>query len=386
MALRVPVNPKLISWAIERSRKDPHTLYDSKPFKDLPLWESETKLPTYKQLEAFARATYTPLGYFFLNEPPVEKQPLPDFRTIKDKALAEASPNLRDTIYLCQRRQEWYKTYAEQEAFDKLLFVGSVTIKSPVIQVATKISQQLQFAPKDRKEDQNWTAALRRLIDTTENAGVLVMVSSVVGSNTSRKLDPNEFRGFALADNLAPVIFVNGSDTKAAQIFTLVHEMAHLWLGQSALTNSTLTSVSNNETERWCNEVAAEVLVPLKSLKEHYLHDASSGELDRLAKMYKVSTLVVLRRIYDAGFLNWDSFRKAYIEEESRVIAILDRQKSKGGGSFYQTKPLQISQRFTRAIVNDVHAGNTLHRDAFRLVGTSRSSSLHELGQSVGAL
>ena len=112
------------------------------------------------------------------------------------------------------------------------------------------------------------------------------------GSNTHRKLEANEFRGFALADSLAPLVFINGADTKSAQMFTLAHEIAHIWLGASALSDTNVVSTrSTHHEERWCNQVAAELLVPLQSIKaEHRDGEVLRHELDRLARHYKVST------------------------------------------------------------------------------------------------
>ena len=377
---RVNVKPETLRWACERSRLDPAFL--SKRFPQLPAWESGEKQPTLKQLEAFCRTTHAAVGYFFGGGPPDEPMPIPDFRTIANTPVSKPSGDLLDAVYLCQNRQYWYEEYARMEGDQPLPFVGSAALTDPVERVAADIRHTLGFDLEERRRSGTWTEALRSFIGRADDAGILVMVSGVVGSNTRRKLDPAEFRGFALADPLAPVVFVNGADTKAAQMFTLAHELAHIWLGESALSDSEARQVPGHRVERWCNEVAAELLVPLAVLRgEHRGGVALRGELDRLARRFKVSTLVVLRRIRDAGFIRLDEYRAAYDNELTRLR---EAAATSGGGNFYLTLGARASKRFSRAVVVSTLEGRSPFTDAFRLLGFRKMRTFHRLAESLG--
>ena len=246
---------------------------------------------------------HVPVGYLFLTEPPEEPVPIPDFRTLTGQPVTRPSPNLLDTIYICQERQSWYREFARVAWQPALGFVGSVTIDSPPETVAARMREALGFDLAARRECPTWTEALRMFIRQADDAGVLVMVSGVVMSNTHRRLDSGEFRGFALSDPFAPLVFVNGADTKAAQMFTLAHELAHLWLGDSALSNiGAAPTPGFRREEVWCNAVAAELLVPLAALRNELRRDESLPHaLSRLARAFKVSNLVILRRLFDAN-------------------------------------------------------------------------------------
>jgi len=376
---RVTVKPEMFRGACERAGFEPGALAER--FPRLDAWQRGEAQPTLKQLESFAQATYTPVGYLFLPEPPVEEVPIPDFRTMGDERLDRPSADLLDTIYLCQQRQEWYRDFARTEGEEPLPFVGSVSLASDIEETAAHIRGALGFDLEERRQTPTWTEALRRFIGLADELGVLVMVSGVVGSNNRRKLDPEEFRGFALADPLAPLVFVNGADTKAAQMFTLAHELAHVWLGQSALSDVAPVSSPSHAVEIWCNRVAAELLVPLATFREEYQPKAIlRAELDRLARRFKVSTLVILRRIHDAGGLTADRFWREYRRELERLRAM----PSGGGGNFYLTLGARASKRFARALVVRTLEGQSSFMEAFRLLGLKKMATFHELGHSLG--
>jgi len=379
--IRVDVKPDLLLWACERAGRSIDLLAQRQSFRKLPDWVSGEARPTLRQLEHFARATHTPFGYFFLPQPPEESVPIPDLRTIGNEHIGHPSPDLLDTMYLCQQRQEWYQDFALSMGQSPLPFVGSVTLQSDVVAVARSIRKALGFDVEERRSMPTWTEALRRFISQADSIGIMVMVSGIVGSNTHRSLDPQEFRGFALADPLAPLVFINGKDTKAAQMFTLAHELAHIWLGETALSDVGPVTMPSNKVEVWCNQVAAELLVPLVVLHDTYRGDVSlREELDHLARRFKVSTLVILRRLHDAEKLSRKELYHAY-EEELKRLRSLPRGD---GGNFYLTLPARVSKRFARALVISTLEGQTLHRDAFRLLGFSKLATFHELGHQLG--
>ncbi|MCG8551783.1 MAG: ImmA/IrrE family metallo-endopeptidase [Desulfobacterales bacterium] len=381
--MRADVKSDLIIWACERVGESVDSLAQKQPLRKLHTWITGETKPTLKQLEYFAKVTHTPFGYFFLPQPPKESVPITDLRTIGNEHIENPSPDLLDTLYICQQRQEWYQEFARFMGETPLPFVGSASLKNNVIEVAQSISKALGFDVEARCEMANWTEALRHFISQADSIGIMVMVSGIVGSNTHRPLNPQEFRGFALSDQLAPLVFINGKDTKAAQMFTLAHELAHIWLGETALSDIGPVSSVSNEVELWCNEVAAELLAPLDTLANIYRGDISlREELDLLAKYFKVSTLVILRRLYDAGKLTHDELWIAYEAELKRLLSI----KKTSGGNFYLTLPVRVSKRFARAIVCSTLEGQTLHRDAFRLLGCSKISAFHELGRQLGVL
>ena len=135
MPVRVDVNPEVLVWACERSGLELDDL--TRRFPKLSEWEQGDRWPTLKQLERFAHVTHTPVGFLFLQEPPDEQVPIPDYRTIGDTGVRRPSPDLLDTIFQSQQRQEWYRDYAQVTREDPVAFIDSLTTATPIDEAAT---------------------------------------------------------------------------------------------------------------------------------------------------------------------------------------------------------------------------------------------------------
>lgn len=380
MTLRVDVRPRLLEWARTRSGIDDETW--TKRFPAYDTWLAGDRRPTFRQLEDFAAKTHTPLGYLLLDEPPEEELPIADFRVIAGTDQARPGADLLDTIYACQQRQEWYRDDALLHGEEHLRFVGSLATSTPVEAAAAQLRNQLAWDAQAGQAAGSWSGAVTSLRNRMEGAGVLVMITGHVGSNTHRTLDPDEFRGFALVDDFAPLVFVNGADAKAAQVFTLVHELAHIWLGQGGLDDvdpqaqpadaAASTRSSSAAVERWCNAVAAEVLVPLAEIDGYKQplgnHEEILERVRDVARRYRVSQPVALTRLREAGGLSWaddgELRRRLYAEYWAARS-----ERGGGGGDFYPSLLAASSRRFTEALVASTLEGRTQYRDAFRMLG-----------------
>ena len=386
MSVRVEVRPRVLAWARARSGIDAEAWQQR--FPRYEAWVAGVS-PTLKQLEDFAQKTHTPVGFLFLEEPPVETVPIPDFRTIGDRPVGGAgqvvSADLLDVIYACERRQEWYRDNQLLEGEPPLAFVGAATTADASDEVAGQMREALAWNAESRASCRKPDEALTWLREHAEAAGVLVMISGIVGSNTHRTLEPREFRGFALVDRYAVVVFVNGADSKAAQVFTLVHELAHVWLGETALSDLDPRSIRANEVERWCNRIAAEFLVPMAEFRSRFDRGADlRAQLGPLAAHFRVSTQVILGRLREAGALTWDEYLAELDVERERVAVLLADRGS--GGNYYNTKPVQVSRRFASALIASAKEGRTPYTRAFRLLDVKKESTFDGLAEHLGVV
>lgn len=363
---RVGVSGRMLRWAMTRGGASPASL--EKKFPGLHEWEEGSKHPTLRQLEEFAQATRTPLGYLFLDQPPVEHLPIPHFRTISEGPPPEPSPDLLETVHLMQRRQEWFRDYLVDQGVEPIGFVDSAERGEDPVRVAGRLHEALGLEADWAAACGSWEEALRVFRTSLEGADVVVVGNGIVGNNTHRKLNPQEFRGFVLVDDVAPLVFLNTADAQAAQMFTLAHELAHLAFGSSAAFDLRRMQPADDPTERACNKVAAEFLVPENRMREAWRSARTQDEpFQVLARRFKVSVLVVARRALDLSLIgrqDFFDFYDSYLLDDRRRAT-----KKEGQGDFYKNQNLRVGRSFASAVVRAVGEGRLLYSEAYRLTG-----------------
>ena len=361
MRTEVNINPDMLSWAITRAGFDIDEFTVQKPFvRD---WMDGNKKPTVKQLEQFSKNVYLPFGYLFLQRPPLEKLPIPFFRTLSN-TKHEVSINVFDTVLEIQKRQDWLKDYLAENDFEQLDFVGKYSDKKDVAIIVADIRRTLDLPEMWAKEFSTWQDALSHLSTQIEDKGIVMIFNGVVGNNTHRKIPVEECRGFVLVDKYAPFMFINNDDYKSAQMFTIGHELAHIWIGKSAGFDFRKLQPANDPNEILCDKIAAEFLVPEKAFNSVW---EENKIISKTAKIFKVSQIVIARRALDTGKISKSQFFKFY--EEYSKAEKYKKDNSGSGGDFYATARKRVSVTFASHVNNALKANKLLYRDAYKLTG-----------------
>lgn len=375
------VNTVMLTWARERSGFSvPEFAHKCAVSEEhLINWESGNQAITFNQAMHFAEKAHVPFGYLFLLTPPIEKLPIPDLRTIDSKSVNQPSAELMDLVKLMLQRQEWYKDYLKQQFIEPRSFVGRFSGYGDTDDIVDDIRQALQvkkFPQRGNSDDY-----YRELVSRIESLGILVMRQADLGHFT-RPLQVDEFRGFAIADEYAPIIFVNHADAPGARLFTLIHELCHVWIGQSGISDGDVRT--SRKGEILCNSVAAEFLVPADEFRQFWQHDVEywRQNLAPLELHFRVSSWVLARRALTLGFIQYDDYFQ-YISELK--TAWLQREKgNQSGPTYYKTKKAQISQSFSRAVVGQALSGQLLLREASMLLGGMKPAKIPEFAKELG--
>ena len=368
-ALQVDIKDVLIDWVIQQAQ---YEHLDNTVLDLLLKWKSGEKKPTFKKIEEVSRITHIPFGYFFLNAPPEENISLVDFRTIDSEHMQNFSRNLIDTINSMQRVQDWMADYYQENGYDPSPYVGCCNINESHETIAEDIRSKLGITKDWFTLCKDSSEAFRYLRKRISALGIMVMRSGIVGNNTSRKLSLNEFRAFTLINEYAPLIFINSNDTENGKLFSLLHELAHVWLGKNSLYNEPYDSQENISClEQICNAVAAEILVPDELFAEQW----HNHDLDKLSKYFRCSKFVIIRKALENGFISRDDFNRTLLMLQNEYHQWQQNKKAKsGGGDFYKNLAAKWDRTFINALNETTRNGLTQYAEAYRLTDTQNSS------------
>lgn len=372
----VNICPEILTWVLSQIKKEK---IDSKLMNNINQWLEGTKKPTFNQIEDLSKKSNIPLGYFFLQTPPIEQMELLEYRTVDSMELENPSRELIDTIREMETAQDWMRSYREELGYDVLPLVGSVKGVNDVEIIAERIRNDLGLSLNWYEKNNDKRTAFNHIRRLLEQCGILVMMNGVVGKNTHRALKVDEFRAFAMIDEYAPLIFINTADSQGGKLFSLMHEAVHIWLGEDDLYNDRFNRTEGiRKLEVICNAVAAELLVPRKAFLNEW-KKKTEGTIDvsvvipELAKQFRCGESVIARRALDNGKIGKDVYdiiiQKAidnYNEEK--------KNKKNIGGNYYNTMESRLDGCFVRAICESINMGRTSYAEAYQLTNTSRKT------------
>lgn len=382
--VNVNIRPEIINWALSRT---PVEKLGDKLMNNITKWLDGTKIPTFNQIEDFSKRSNIPLGYFFLQTPPVEQIGLLEYRTVDSIQLANPSRNLIDTIHEMENIQDWMKTYRQDLGFDKLPVVGCMQGIKDISFIVDKIRKDLELDNTLYEECKDAREAFAYIRRQLEVCGVVVMMSGIVGKNTHRALDVDEFRAFAMVDDWAPLIFVNTADSNGAKLFSILHEVAHIWLGRDDLFNDRQSRISGvGDIEVICNAVASELILP----KDVFLNKWHTCELDtlekitELAKKFRCGEIVIARKAFDCKKIGHNTYNQV-VQTAIEHYKQMKENKQTNGGNYYNTMASRLDGCLVRALCESINMGRTTYTEAYRLTNTSRKT-FSEVAQCLGGV
>lgn len=372
--VKVNICPEIINWALSQTQKE---ILGDKLMNNITKWLDGTKTPTFNQIEDFSKKTHIPLGYFFLQTPPVEQINLLEYRTVDSSQLANPSRNLIDIIYEMENIQDWMKAYRQDLGFDRLSVVGCVSGAHTVDSIVNQIRRDLELDDTWYERRSDAVDSFNHVREQLELCGVIVMMNGIVGQNTHRTLDVDEFRAFAMVDDWAPLIFINAADSNGARLFSILHEVAHIWLGKNDLFNdrqSRISGVSN--TEVICNAVAGELIAPKNVFTSKWdTYDMDTFQkITELSKYFRCGQTVIARKAIDCKKIDQNVYNQVVKTAIENYKQMKENKQNNTGGNYYHTMKSRLDGCFVRALCESIHMGRTTYTEAYRLTNTNRKT------------
>ena len=379
--VNVNIQPAIISWALSQTSEEK---LGTKLVDNIKHWLDGTKSPTFNQIEDFSKKSHIPLGYFFLQTPPIEQISLLEYRTLDSIQLTNPSRNLIDTIHDMEAVQEWMVNYRKEWNYDTISIVGSLKGITDISVIADTIRKDLGLNIEWYKDCGNPSEAFNKVRGLLEECGIVVMMN---GKNTHRALDVNEFRAFAMVNEWAPLIFINGADSAGGRLFSLFHELVHLWIGENDLYNDTKYSANGiKPIEVTCNAVAGALMVPKTVFLEKWNNNTNDDiheKIKELARMFRCSSSVIARRALDNKKIDQNVYNMVIADAIEAYIQT--KQEKSSGGDYYRVARSKLDGVFVRALCESVNSGRTSFTEAYRLTNTT-SKTFSEVASGLGGV
>lgn len=370
----VKITNAILDWAIKKAT---NLSVDTPTCNLLKAWRTGEKVPTFKQIERVSKKLQVPFGYFFLQEPPKESFPMLEFRTINsDDFSYEPSENLIETVDNMVSIQDWMRDYVKELGIEPKEYVASCNENQDMMSIVKRMRSDLNLSENWMESQSSARDAFNFLRKKYQNIGILVMMNGIVGNNTHRKLDIREFRAFTLIDKYVPLIFINSTDSWNGRLFSLLHEAVHIWLGVNSIYNKTIDSKQPvKKIEITCNFVASELLVPQKLFSERWknINGDYQSKIEKLARDFSCSTVVVARKALNNNFITKNLYNKIVVEAIKMYNETEDKRSS-SGGSYYTTIASRLDNQFIQALASSAQSGRTQYTDAYRLTHTNRDT------------
>jgi len=397
MARGEGINPEILIWARESAglsiadaaEKIGLTSSDATSASDkLAEFEAGERSPTRNQLAKIAAVYRRPLVAFYMPTPPPKGERGEDFRTHSVAVSGRENALLDALLRDIRGRQEMVRSLLEDEdEAVRLPFVGSASIAEGVSSVVSKINEALGLSAAQEGRPGGADVLFKDLRTRCERLGVFVLLIGDLGSHHSALTD-SVFRGFAIADDFAPFVVINDQDAKAARSFTLIHELAHIWIGQSGVSGGADTeavATPASRTEQFCNDVAGEILLPAAALARRPAGlEANDKEtthriIAAISETWSVSEPMVAYRLHRLGWVNSTIYRQISADYAARWRAAKAQEKAKaketeGGPSYYVVKQHKLGNALIGIVHRTLRDNLLSHTKAAKVLGVKTSS------------
>ncbi len=375
MADKAFITSEILKWARESARisvEDAAKKVSVSPERYLT-WEDGIDYPTIRQAKILAKSFRRPFSLFFLPEIPKDFQLLQDYRRDDAQKLDTASLFIIRDV---QEKQNWISELYEEIGEDKLPFVGKYSINDSPEIVARDILDTLKISPNNYQK-----TPIKEWIDKAETAGIFISRASYLHSHLV--LDRNLIQGFAIADKFAPFVFVNSKNWNAPQLFTLVHELAHIWIAKSGISNEIDIDFTDKSkfhpVELFCNQVAANALMPRELITQFGTDTFDSNNMIfKQAKELGISSFALLVRALNLNIISQSKYKILKQDAQDEFEKFLEREKikkekqreRKGGPDAYLLRLNKNSKLFTRIVMDSFNNGSLSPSIASNLLNT----------------